>query len=401
VSEVADLARVNMLRRKYLKSWVMSILLIPTILDYFFMGSSAARFSRVLIVCVIVGSMMARRDIFFISKVNGGDTIFLVSVLFFIGSVSALNSGGVFTPNILLLLILLFFVGTNIDLYDDVLKSFALSSYVIIWFSTAVILLKLNPLGLYFDSTGYPVFLNFIGIPGRNYGIFTHPNSLGQAAAISLLFMVSFKVKKIYLFAPILCLIKCGSRTALLSVAGGLIIYSVVILFKTQKNFMKKKKMESPIVIGTFILLILSSSSLQFLQYINLLDSNALTGRASIWQSSLVLFKESSLFGLGWGWQSRAIKSQLINVWAVSSHNIILEIMFATGIIGLLIFLFFVAKTFTYFTSINTKEKLAIVSILISGFSESYIDLQYPTYYTFLFFVIVATSNRQVKVSHG
>jgi O-antigen ligase len=397
---ITDQLGAEKLRRRYLKFWILGILLIPTILDYFFMGSYAARLSRVVVLLAVLTSMLVRREIFLVSKISGMESILLVLVLYAVGTISALKRGGVLTPNISLLLLLLFFIGANMDLYDEALKAFALSSYVIIWLSTVVILLKLNPLGLYFESRGYPVLFNFIGIPGRNYGIFTHPNSLGQAAAISLLFMISLKVKPIYFAGPFLCLLKCGSRTALLSVAGGLIIYGLVLLFRSQKSFVKRKKMESPIVIGTFLLLIFGASSAQFLQFIQFLDSSALTGRASIWQSALVIFRDSSLLGLGWDWESRAIQSQLLNVWAVSAHNIILEILFSAGVAGLFIFLIFLAKIFTYFNTLLLQEKIAIVSILISGFSESYIDLQYPTFYTFLFFVIVTASNKKVQNSY-
>ena len=395
MSKIVNQDNVKRLRSTYLRAWVLGVLLVPTILDYFLMGTNAARFSRVLLVLAISTSILIRRQLFLISKIHGAEILFLLIILFLTGTVASLNNGGDLTPNILLLLILLFCVGSNMDLYDEALKAFDLSSYIIIWLSLIVILLRLNPLGLYFNSIGYPVFFDFIGIPGRNYGIFTHPNALGQAAAISLLFMISFKVKKIYLAAPVLCLFKCGSRTALISVTAGLILYGITILFRSQKSFIKRKKLESPLVAGTFMLLLLAASSAQFLQYINLLDSNSLTRRVTIWQSSLAIFKQSPLLGLGWGWETRAIQSQLINVWAVSAHNIVLEIIFATGILGLLIFLIFLSKILIYFTRLSNPEKLAIVAILISGLSESYIDLQYPTYYTFLFFAIVIGSSRE------
>jgi O-antigen ligase len=111
---------------------------------------------------------------------------------------------------------------------------------------------------------------------------------------------------------------------------------------------------------------------------------------------SLNLFKSSSVFGLGWGWEERAIDSQLLNVWAVSAHNAILEITFSAGIVGLVIFMIMLTKGLVFFPNLLVIEKVLLGSILVSGISEAYIDLQYPTIQTFIFFLIILTSNKHL-----
>jgi O-antigen ligase len=303
--------------------------------------------------------------------------------------------GGVVTPNIALLLLFLLIVSANLDLSQNIIKLFALSSIVLVSLSALVILLKLNPLGLYFNSKGYPVYLDAIGIPGRNYGIFTHPNILGQVSCLCMLLMLGTKVNKIYLVLPLFCLIKCGSRTAIIGALAGTIVYGVVAFFGSRKISNKPRKIAYPQVIGTSILAILLATTAQFFQYINLIDPSALTSRVRIWQDALNLFQKSTLFGLGWDWETRAIDSQLLSVWATSAHNVILQIAFSAGIAGLLILLFCLAKSLAYITNLTLLEKVLLLSIIISGVSESYIDLQYPTFQTHLFFYIVLGANRE------
>jgi O-antigen ligase len=329
------------------------------------------------------------------SRLIGVETILLTILLYTIGTLSSVIRGGVVTPNIALLLLFLLIVSANLDLSQNIIKLIALSSHVLVSLSALVILLKLNPLGLYFNSKGYPVYLDAIGIPGRNYGIFAHPNILGQASCICMLFMLGTKVNKIYLVLPLFCLIKCGSRTAIIGAVVGIIVYAVISFFGSRKISNKLRKIEYPLVIGTFIMAILLATTVQFFQYINLIDPNALTSRGRIWQDSLSLFQDSSFFGLGWDWEKRAINSQLLSIWATSAHNVILEIAFSAGIAGLLILLFFLAKSLAYITNLTLLEKILLLSIIISGVSESYIDLQYPTFQTYLFFYIVLGANRE------
>jgi hypothetical protein len=309
-------------------------------------------------------------------------------MLYLIGTISALKYGGVITPNILSLLLLIFVVGLNFDLYKVALKSIALSVNILILLSFVAIVLRLNPRNYFASSEGYPVFFDFLGIPGRNYGVFSHPNVLGQAASLSILFILESRKNYLLLITPVICLLKCGSRTAIISILVGLMIFLVVRVMKTRKSA-RIERIKNPIVIGFFFLGIFVASSFQFLSYIRFLDPGALTGRASIWQSSLSIFSDSRLNGLGWGWEERAIDAQLLNTWAVSSHNAILEIIFSAGIIGIIIFLIMLTKSIVYYTRLFTIEKLILPSIIVSGISEAYIDLQYPTIQTLIYFLII------------
>jgi len=299
-----------------------------------------------------------------------------------------MSFGGVVTPNIASLVLILFILSANIDLYETALKTVALSTHILLIFSALVILLRINPRGYFGGAEGYPVYLDFLGIPGRNIGVFSHPNVLGHAATLSFLFIVTSKANKFYLLLPIFCIIKCGSRTAIIGILAGLFVFGTILLFKKRQSKGKPTAIEAPVVIGVFILGILLASSFQFLQIIGLLDPSALVARVGIWQNALAIFQSSPTIGLGWNWESRAVGAQLINVWAVTAHNSLLDMMFSAGILGMIIFLGIVSKIFAYFHMLTDAEKVILISILISGISEAYIDLQYPGIQTFLFFMI-------------
>jgi O-antigen ligase len=397
MSSKGSLVDVNKMKSTYIKWWVISMLVLPSVLDFLFLGSSIARYSRILIFLVICASALVNHQTFLSGKLFGAETILLTFFLYVIGTASALSHGGVITPNIASLLILMFILSTNIDMKEIIFKYIGVSIHILVALSAAAIILRLNPTGYFSSADGYPVIFNFIGIPGRNRGIFSHPNTLGQAAALSFLFITESKIKKIYLVVPLLCIFKCGSRTSILSILVGLLIFFTIRIMKSDIPSKGIKKLESPIAVGAFVLGIFLASSAQFLNYINFLDPSALTDRVQIWQVSLNLFKSSSMFGLGWGWEERAIQSQLLNVWAVSAHNALLEIIFSAGIVGLVIFLLMLVKSFVYFNYLTTIEKMVLSSILIAGISEAYIDLQYPTLQTYLYFMIILGANRVLK----
>jgi len=384
---------IRKFRAKYINWWVISTLVVPSVLDYFFQNSSMARYSRVLLFVAIFATLLINQKYFLKGKLVGVETILLVFGLYTIGTISDLSHGGVVTPNIALLILLLFILSSNVDLREIMLSAVGKSIHILVFLSAIVIVLKLNPRGYYSSADGYPIFFDFIGIPGRNYGIFSHPNTLGNFAALSTLFMIESKIKKFYLIAPFLCIIKCGSRTAIIVIVIGVITLLMLKKLKTNASSKIVNKNESRLAIGTFILGLLLASLAQFLNYINRFDPQALVDRVQIWQLSIGLFKSSSIFGLGWGWSARAIQSQLLSIWANSAHNAILEIVFASGLAGILIFLFLLTKVLIYFKNLQTLEKALLITLLISGVTESFVDLQYPTIQTYLYFMIVLSAN--------
>lgn len=388
-------------RLRFFSWWISASLVVPILLDFAFLGSSAARYSRVIIGTAIVISLLINSKLFLKSKLAGVETLILTSGIFLIGSISEIIRGGDFTPNFATAFLLLFIFSTNMDLYDRIFAIFAANVHILIIASSLAILLRANPRGMYLSDKGYPVYFDFLGIPGRNYGVFAHPNGLGQVAVLSLLLIIALKSNRYLLVFPIFCLLKSGSRTAIVGLAVGIIVYWVILIFKRRQLSGKSINLESPIVFATFIVGILLAGSYQFLNYIGFLDPTALTNRAAIWQTTATLFRTSPIFGMGWNWESRAIESQLLTVWANSAHNAILDVSISAGTIGLLMFFLLLAKSLVYFPNLNPAEKIILTFTLVSGISESYVNLQYPTVATILFLIIVLGSNRKKTPAHA
>jgi O-antigen ligase len=386
------------LREKYVFWWVVTTLTVPVTLDFFLYGTQMARLSRVLIFAGIFMSLLINQKLFLKSKIASAYSLLGIATLWAIGTFTDLSKGGVATPNFALLLLFLFIISANIDLYEKCLDATMNSFHFVTALSALAILLKLNPRSYFANSGGFTIYLDFIGIPGRNYGILPHPNSLGQVAAVSLLILITSKANKFLWLVPILCIAKSGSRTALIGLALALIVYLTIYIFKKNKSKGKSVVLESPITIGIFLVGIFLTSTAQFISIINVLDPNALTARVSIWQNALTIFQQNLILGTGWGWESRGIEARLINVWATSAHNAILDIVFSAGFAGLLIFLILLVKTLVYFNFLLVQERLIFCFLLASGVSETFVDLQYPTLQTYIFFLIVIGSNRKASI---
>lgn len=376
----------------YVTLWTTAIVATPILLDFIFFDSKIARYSRVIIFLLVGFSLLSNHARFLSSKFQGIGFTFLTFLLYLVGTVSSINNGGVATPNVALLLLIMLIANANNILHSDILKNILSGVNVLIYISVFAILFRINPSGIYVSSEGYPVIFETIGIPGRNVGIFSHPNVLGQTAAISFLTLVQ-KRKTVFLsIFPLFCIFKCGSRTAIIGVMAGLLIMAGALVFKRMRNS-RESRIDFPAVIEGLILLILISLFLFFFNFIDFLDPDRLTGRVSIWQISKEIYQNSALFGLGWGWQSRAIESQLLSIYSVSAHNAILEIVFSAGLLGLILFLLILARGITYFGNLELIERVLLTCILVSGVSESYINLQYPTIQTYIFFTILLSAS--------
>jgi len=401
-SQSAELQRVFLSREKLIKFFIFLIVVIPIVLDFLFTGTRIARLSRIIIFLIISGIMLLDYEKFFNIKPIGIGTIILILLLYLIGTFSSLIAGGVATPNFLLLLLILTIVAFSPDLQSMISSWLGTCAHILICLSFIAIVLKINNLQVYFTDKGYPVFLKFLGIPGRNYGIFAHPNVLGEVSVVSFLYNLSSKSKltyKLYLIIPLTCILKSGSRT---SIIGLLLGTTIFFLFRSKvlSKAKQKVKFEFPLIVGLFlsgIFLVLTSFLVNVIAY---LDPSSLTSRVSIWQTSLELTRDHPLIGMGWGWQYRAVESQFLNTWEASAHNQILEVLFSSGILGLIIFMILISRGFLFLSEMSNIHRILFLTCLVSGISESYIDVQYPNTITVIFFTILVQCNPRSIWSH-
>ena len=373
---------------------VILLLGVPTLLDFFFFNSIVARISRVVCLSLVCMGLWARRKKLFSDHSIGFSIFFLALALYLLGTISALLNSGVATPNVASLLIFVLIATGNERNLTDLRNGISSTVHILCAFSVFVILLRLNPRSLYLSDFGYPVFFDGAGIPGRNYGVFSHPNGLGQIAAIALIF-IFFERKNWFMFLPALfCLSKSGSRTALLALAVSL-IFLLLHYLKPRKIFSKGKLYFSEVFIAAGILVGVTGS-IYFILLLNRFQPNQLTGRVQIWQTAKELFRSNLWFGLGWDWEGRAIDANLLSVWAVSAHNVILEVLFSTGFVGLILFFYIFVTSLIGVGRLPALDTGLLIALSIFGVSESILDMQYPGVTTFIFFYIALASRKEI-----
>lgn len=152
-----------------------------------------------------------------------------------------------------------------------------------------------------------------------------------------------------------------NSRTALIAISTAL--FMIFLLLKRHKILIV-----GIIIFILFILILISSNSDYLVKYKTLVNpktyvtNQGLSNRLGVWKGAIDIIKERPLIGYGYGWKKMAwvIKdSNIVEYWQknrldsynyyvieahlsygrVNPHNLILQIMFEIGIIGLIIFL--------------------------------------------------------------
>lgn len=146
------------------------------------------------------------------------------------------------------------------------------------------------------------------------------------------------------------------------------IIYIIYYLLKTKLTFHK-----SILVILIPFLFISSLSFFQnwgltnrtFSRFSTLIEGDSFESRGELLQVSTTILKENFLFGTGYGGFGMAALGRDFRAYP---HNIILEVFVETGLIGLLIFLFFIVYFFAriFVRMISNKEDVCTFDFSLS-----------------------------------
>ena len=180
----------------------------------------------------------------------------------------------------------------------------------------------------YFDGTGYPLPLNaFLNLRGRQSGIFSHPNTLGEASALVFVGLVSFRPRhwRVSLLAPLFSLCVAGGKTSDLAAVFGTAA-AAVFAFEFGKTLWKSIRWCFPVA-GVVYTLFLVFGMVQ-----NPIDRQTATGRGDIWLRLLSFVRDHLVVGLGPNFASRLVNSGNLPIWATSAHNSLVEGLIAGGI---------------------------------------------------------------------
>ena len=384
---------------KFLIWIVRGVIVLPMLLDFIFYGSKIARISRVLMFALLLSRMLSNIAIRQSEKAVGIAQPFVVGLIYSVGSIAAFQNHNNVPPNFLLLFLFGVFVAFNRSKELQIRQDLFWSLNCIVAISAISILIKYNPRHYFAPANGYPVFFNFIGIPGRNLGITSHANTLGSIAALAIICSIVGERSKIGMLLGIFCLLKAGSRTSdIITLFAFVVIVARKLMSSTSQKRIGNRKTQVLFGNFPFILIVTISvwvgiSVLQILIQLRSATGSALTGRIAIWTLADTLFRQHLTFGLGWNWELFGIAHNQLPAWAVTSHNAVLEVLFSAGYVGVVLFLYLILFGLIHVWSLGFGPTVIYFALILGGITEANIDFMYPDIqaFLFLFYVVIST----------
>ena len=201
----------------------------------------------------------------------------------------------------------------------------------------------------------------------KTAGLTSHYSHNGMYIALAGVVWYAYAIneknkKYIFLFiCSLIAMLFTQKRGPLLA----LIIAAIItILIREQGSF--SKKFQRFLTGGLAILILTYVASLIFPSLFLVLErfssnENLLTSREYLWQYAFEVFKEHPFLGAGWGSYSNNIDIVIntVSVNSIYAHNIYLQLLAETGIIGTSIFIIALIKSLTSIIKINRVELCA------------------------------------------
>jgi O-antigen ligase len=185
---------------------------------------------------------------------------------------------------------------------------------------------------------------------GRLFMFGTNPNTLGFMSVFGAVFALNILVKQdmgiwgkaFYLAAFFLMVFLIGqtaSRGAIYSLLAGILIY----FFKLRRSLWQRIRIYIPaIFMMLLVILILFSTGVVRQRFVDESERQDFGSRKPIWEVSWALIKTKPVFGLG-ATAFDTETSKIIGRYR-SQHNEYLRVMGYSGIVGLVLFLWFIIK---------------------------------------------------------
>jgi O-antigen ligase len=182
----------------------------------------------------------------------------------------------------------------------------------------------------------------------------SNQNELGLNLAISILIFISIIyeiklkfIKNMYLLYTtfplmLIFLVRTGSRVAIISLFIGIIIF--FLLIKTQIKGSKLFMILSLFFVLFFVWELYVKDTYVAERLFSSVNDGDLSGREIIWLTTIELFVKNPFFGMGETGYLYAFN--FITEDGGSPHNVIIEVLCYTGIVGLIFFMVFLIRTF-------------------------------------------------------
>ena len=227
----------------------------------------------------------------------------------------------------------------------------------------------------------------------RPYATFSHPNVLGAYLFVGMVLIIYyakqifFKHKNIIVFSTLICgsiaLFLTLSRVSMFAWIGAVIFFTAYNFWKKTRMVSTKKVPLAQIKNQTLLLLFFIAVififtfpiGLRFFQF-NLSDQT-IVQREILMQDSVVMFQQNPIFGVGLNNflnNLPLVQKQYGEVLYIQPvHNIYLLVLSETGIIGFVLFLYFLWNTYKRLKK-NTNVELITLFFLVLflGFFDHY-----------------------------
>lgn len=202
-------------------------------------------------------------------------------------------------------------------------------------------------------------------------------NAIALRMVISIMILAYFSVDKsfivsdwrIFLLLPIPMLadfmLQTGSRKAVLALALSFVLY--FLLFRARKLIYKFAGFGALLVVGLYFFEAVVSSEVLYKRLMSAAETGE-TGRSEIWANVMAIFNSSPVFGVGMtGYHE---KYKMMTGVVMSPHNVLLEVLVYTGVVGIFLYLWFLlSASIQAYLSFRNRNFLLPLLLLIPVFS--------------------------------
>jgi O-antigen ligase len=260
----------------------------------------------------------------------------------------------------------------------------------------------------------YPVQDEIAQIPaweGRITSFLEHYNGLAGYLNLVLPFCLAFMTTSTDTVLRTLsrwCLAFAGVALLLTQSRGGLLAFIAILLVHTYFSVPDRKAKMRRIALVMVVCLLAAAAAGFFFQRLSEIDDFTAVSRLAIWDGAFAVFAQSPLLGTGFG-NLRSLMGGLLNLpdgWTGDAHNLYLELLAETGLIGFVVFgLLIVLALRTALRQFHNAQNdfakmiaLAVFAAICGVLVHGTVDYLFHTtpQVTALFFLVLGLLNTQV-----
>jgi O-antigen ligase len=194
----------------------------------------------------------------------------------------------------------------------------------------------------------YPVQEEISQIPaweGRITSFLEHYNGLAGYINLVMPFSLAFATggsDPVFRTLSKWCLALGGTALLLTQSRGGLLAFVAILLIHACLSARDRKTRMRRVAIVLVVCLLAGVAAGSFFQRLGEIDDFTTVSRLAIWGGAFTVFAQSPMLGTGFG-NLRSLMGGLLNLpdgWTGDAHNLYLELLAETGLIGFMVFIF-------------------------------------------------------------